>query len=499
MAEQPSLGGAIALQGRNTIAEQLGKMQFQVAQKEADRAAKRGIEEAKRIAEIEKKFAIPKGQYHRLVVPEIGKTQAKYLEQVKTLKAERPNNWQNEIENIANSYIGEMERLETLSRDLTDYDTKTSSVDKANTYFSNEWKKYNFAYENAKDLTDFENRLAASGFNASKASDFVVRPNRSISYTPFANQKPLETIVAQVQKVPTIEYKEVDRPGAFGSITTKKVQKRPATIEEAKEILRTNKDLFQDINEIQTIEDVVDSYMSTNPYGVRQYSDQNNLNLRQNPDGTTNMEDLVGVKQHIMDRVGKMTSPKVSERVAFAPRQNVFNIGTTKEEGGLAVGGSWAPGEYRATEYGKPSYVAWDYNYNFDKEPQILNLKAENTFDSEFNPITPGNKEVQATGLVILLTDRNGNPVDASQASNATQVTNTGVFVRLKAGSDYVFQKVDNYNNLSSQFLKKPSEQLNKDFIDANIKRAAMLKNIKELRAKEIYDFEKFATLPKQK
>jgi len=83
MAEQPSLGGAIALQGRNTIAEQLGKMQFQMGQKEADRLAKKGLEDAKRIAEIEQKFAIPKGQYHRLVLPEIQKTQAVYLDKVK--------------------------------------------------------------------------------------------------------------------------------------------------------------------------------------------------------------------------------------------------------------------------------------------------------------------------------------------------------------------------------------------------------------------------------
>ena len=496
MAEQPSLGGAIALQGRNTIAEQLGKMQFQVAQREADRAAKRGIEEAKRIAEIEQKFTIPKGQYHRLVLPEIAKTQASYLEQVKNLKAQRPNNWQNDIQNLANNYVGEMEKLETLSKDLSDYDSKTATIDRGNTYFSNEWKKYNTAFETARDLNDFKTKLAASGFDPSKATDFVVRPNGSISYTPFANQKPLETIIAQVQKVPTIEYKEVPRPGAFGSVTTKKVQRRPATIEEAKEILRTNKDLFQDINEIQTIEDVVDTYLATNPYGVRQYADQNNLNLRQNPDGSTNIEDLAAVKQDIMARVGKMTSPKVSERVAFAPRQNIFNIGTTKEEGGLAVGGSWAPGEYRAVEYGKPSYAVWDYNYNFDKEPQVLNLKPENTVDSEFKPVVGGNREVQATGLVILLTDANGNPIDASQAQNAKKVTNTGVFVRLKSGSEFYFQKVNNYNNLSSQFLKKPSEQLNKDFIDANIKREVLRKNINDLRAKGVYNFEKFATLP---
>jgi hypothetical protein len=457
MAEQPSLGGAIALQGRNTIAEQLGRMQLQSAQRAGDVAAKKAALDAKRVAEIEEKFAIPKGQYHRLVLPEIAKTQAKYLNQVKTLKAERPNNWQNDIQNLSNSYIGEMEKLETLSKDLSDYDNKTATVDRGNTYFSNEWKKYNSAFETAKDLDDFKAKLAASGFDPSKATDFVVRPNGSISYTPFSNQKPLETIIAQVQKVPTIEFNEFEKTGPFNSVITKKVQRRPTTIDEANQILKNNKGLFKDINEIQTIEDVVDTYLATNPYGVRQYADQNNLNLRQNPDGTTNTEDLANIKQDIMGRVGKMTSPKVSERVAFAPRGGtVVNVSPgQREEGDLGT---------PTYNYGViPSYIGapfsayrvGDLNITFEKPVPSVQYAQGEIFGPDYKPMNPGRlQNILPDGLIIFLTDESGNivPSAGAVASDKAKIKGADLFMRFSSGGDVYYQKIQNYSNLGSRY-----------------------------------------------
>jgi len=471
MAEQPSLGGAIALQGRNRIAEELGKMQFQMGQKEADRLAKKGLEDAKRIAEIEQKFAIPKGQYHRLVLPEIQKTQAVYLDKVKDLKAQRPNNWQNEIQNLSNQYVGEMEKFETLSKDFSDYDSRTASIDKGNTYFSNEWKKYNSAFENAKDVSDFEKRLADSGFDASKAGDFIVRPNRSISYTPFSNQKPLETIATEVRKVPVIEYKEATRPGAFGSVVTKKVQRRPATVAEAQEILKNNSDLFKDVNEIETIEDVVVSYLTSNPYGAVQYADENNLNLRRNPDGTFVTEDFMNVKNHVMDRVGKMTSPKVSERVAFAPRG-----GTTVIVGGGAE-----------TELGRPTYEyapiksvenaknaafrLGELNVTYEKELSTIQPGTGEVFDAEFKSFTPrALNKVKPDGVLILAVDKNGNPVPSqgNVQKDREAVAGADVFIRLKAGNNAIYyQKVKNYSNLTSQYGAPKGK---KDALDQMIK-----------------------------
>jgi len=175
MAEQPSLGGAIALQGRNTVAEQLGRMQFQLGLKEADRAAKRGIEEAKRAKEAESKFEIPSGDWHRLVFPEVRKKSFEYLQKLKDLKTEYPNTYTNMVGNLSTQFDLDLRELKTLSKDLSDYDNRTATIDKGNTYFSNEWKKYNEAYENASDLNDFARRLEEKKFDASKAPDFIFK------------------------------------------------------------------------------------------------------------------------------------------------------------------------------------------------------------------------------------------------------------------------------------------------------------------------------------
>lgn len=472
MAEQPSLGGAIALQGRNRIAEELGKMQFQMGQKEADRLAKKGLVDAKRIAEIEQKFAIPKGQYHRLVLPEIQKTQAVYLDKVKDLKAQRPNNWQNEIQNLSNQYVGEMEKFETLSKDFNDYDTRTASIDKGNTYFSNEWKKYNTAFENAKDVNDFEKRLADSGFDASKAGDFIVRPNRSISYTPFSNQKPLETIAAEVRKVPVIEYKEATRPGAFGSVVTKKVQRRPATVAEAQEILKNNSDLFKDVNEIETIEDVVVSYLTSNPYGAVQYADENNLNLRRNPDGTFVTEDFMNVKNHVMDRVGKMTSPKVSERVAFAPRGTNVTVNVGEREEGEMARPVYNYGRIKSIMSAPNSaYRLGELNVSYEKEMPSVQVAQGEVFDDNFKSFTARTlNKVKPDGVLILAVDKNGNPISSvgRTQDDKAKVAGADVFIRLKAGTNAIYyQKLDNYTNLTSQYGTPKGK---KDVLDQMIK-----------------------------
>lgn len=478
MAEQPSLGGAIALQGRNTVAEQLGRMQFQLGLKEADRAAKRGIEEAKRAKEAESKFEIPSGDWHRLVFPEVRKKSFEYLQKLKDLKTEYPNTYTNMVGNLSNQFDLDLRELKTLSKDLSDYDNRTATIDKGNTYFSNEWKKYNEAYENASDLNDFSRRLEEKKFDASKAPDFIIRPNRSISYTPFANQKPLETIIAQVQKVPTIEYKEVPRPGAFGSAVTKKVQRRPATIEEAKEILRTNKDLFQDINEIQTIEDVVDTYLATNPYGVRQYADQNNLNLRMNPDGTTNMEDLALIKQDIMSRVGKMTSPKVSERVAYAPRATNIYVGGKEQEEAFGEP-DFDNSVFKSTETGVGAYKGGNFNFTFGKEMSRLAYGPNQMFDSNFKDAGPTRggtlANVKPDGIMILYTDADGKPVQDTR--NVDNIKKAELFVRLASGTgasyymkESVFRNLDNQISLPANKINVFKKQIERMRIEASKK-----------------------------
>ncbi len=498
MAEQPSLGGAIALQGRNTIAEQLGKMQFQMGQKEADRLAKQGLLEAKKNQELMEKFVIPKGNWHRLVLPEVEKKQVEYTRKATELKSQRPNNWQNDLNNLANQYTIEMQSLSTLSKDFSDYDTRTASIDKGNTYFSKEWNKFNTAFENATDVNDFKNRLAQSGFDPSKASDFIIRPNGSISYSPFTNQKPLETLVSQIEKFDGVKVGSKTSRDQFGNLVTEDIKLRPLTYEEADKIKNDPAlaGLYSNVAQLPSIEATLDSIIETNPYFAIQYADQRNLPLRRNPDGTYAQQDIDVIKKDMLQKVQNMREPKTGRSVTFAPRATNIYVGGEKEEEGIS-GTDWSPKPYSSTQYGTPAYTAAIKNYNFDKEPQTLYLSSRNTYDRDFKPVVDGNvSDLKATGLVILLTDKNGQPVIASQKDNAKDVTNSQIFVRVQSGNDYYFQRLDNYNNLSSMFMKNPSKQLENEITNMNLKRAKILQNIKKLKAQGINDFEKFATVP---
>jgi hypothetical protein len=473
MAEQPSLGGAIALQGRNRIAEELGKMQFQMGQKEADRLAKKGLEDAKRIAEIEQKFAIPKGQYHRLVLPEIQKTQAVYLDKVKDLKAQRPNNWQNEIQNLSNQYVGEMEKFETLSKDFNDYDTRTASIDKGNTYFSKEWNKFNTAYENAQTLDDFKTKLGQSGFDPTKASDFIVRPNGSISYSPFTNQKPLETLVSQIEKFDGVKVGSKTSRDQFGNLVTEDIKLRPLTYEEADKIKNDPAlaGLYSNVAQLPSIEATLDSIIETNPYFAIQYADQRNLSLRRNADGTYAQEDVDVIKKDLLQKVQNMREPKTGRSVTFAPRG-----GTTVIVGGGAE-----------TELGRPTYEyapiksvenaknaafrLGELNVTYEKELSTIQPGTGEVFDAEFKSFTPrALNKVKPDGVLILAVDKNGNPVPSqgNVQKDREAVAGADVFIRLKAGNNAIYyQKVKNYSNLTSQYGAPKGK---KDALDQMIK-----------------------------
>lgn len=473
MAEQPSLGGAIALQGRNTIAEQLGKMQFQMGQKEADRLAKQGLLEAKKNQELMEKFVIPKGNWHRLVLPEVEKKQVEYTRKATELKSQRPNNWQNDLNNLANQYTIEMQSLSTLSKDFSDYDTRTASIDKGNTYFSKEWNKFNTAFENATDVNDFKNRLAQSGFDPSKASDFIIRPNGSISYSPFTNQKPLETLVSQIEKFDGVKVGSKTSRDQFGNLVTEDIKLRPLTYEEADKIKNDPAlaGLYSNVAQLPSIEATLDSIIETNPYFAIQYADQRNLPLRRNPDGTYAQQDIDVIKKDMLQKVQNMREPKTGRSVTFAPRG-----GTTVIVGGGAE-----------TELGRPTYEyapiksvenaknaafrLGELNVTYEKELSTIQPGTGEVFDAEFKSFTPrALNKVKPDGVLILAVDKNGNPVPSqgNVQKDREAVAGADVFIRLKAGNNAIYyQKVKNYSNLTSQYGAPKGK---KDALDQMIK-----------------------------
>lgn len=463
MAEQPSLGGAIALQGRNTVAEQLGRMQFQVAQKEADRAAKRGIEEAKRIAEIEEKFSIPKGKWNRIVLPDVLKAQAEVLEKAKTLKAERPTNWQNELQNLANNYKLNMQTLETKSREFDDYEAKTSVVNKGNTYFTKEALKYNKAFEEATSLEDFNQRLAKLGFDPTKASDFMIRSDNSISFTPIPNQKPLETLVDAIEKFDGVTADFTEKKDQFGNLVREELRIRPLTYKEAEEIKNSPKlaTLYSKTPYLPSIEGTIDAILDSNEYFAIQYADERNLPLRRNPDGTINLQDREVIKQDLLQRVANMREPKTGRSTTYAPRGGTVVNVSAGEPVEQAIGQpDFNDGKFKSAETSDPGFKGGQYTFTFGKELSQA-FSPGQVFDRSFKdagPTTGGTlSNVKPDGVFILYTDDKGAPINL-QRDNPDKIKKAGVFVRLKSGTNqFYYIKEENFRNLDAQVALKPT------------------------------------------
>lgn len=457
MAEQPSLGGAIALQGRNTIAEQLGRMQLQSAFKSGEAMAKKAALDAKRVAEIEEKFAIPKGRWNRLVLPEVLKAQAEVLDKAKTLKAERPTNWQNELENLANNYKVNMQSLETKSRELDDYETKTSVINKGNTYFSKEALKYNKAFEEATSLDDFNQRLAKLGFDPTKASDFMIRSDNSISFTPIPNQKPLETLVSAIEKFDGVKAGETQKRDQFGNLVTEEIRIRPLTYEEATSIKNDPKlaGLYEKTPYLPSIEGTIDAILDTNPYYAIQYADERNLPLRRNADGTIIPEDREVIKQDLLKQVANMREPKTGRSITYPPRGGtVINV-SAGEPVDEAIGQpDFNDGQFKSAPTAEPGIKGGQYTFTFGKELSQA-FSPNQVFDRNFKDAGPDSggtlSNVKPDGVFILYTDDKGTPVNLNR-DNKDKIKKAGVFVRLKSGTNqFYYIKEENFRNLDSQ------------------------------------------------
>jgi hypothetical protein len=462
---QPSIGQAIGLQGRDQNAEKLGNLVYQMGQAEANRQLKKDIYGAKKAKEDEdavaKKFDLPTGKYHRLVVGDMVKTQEKYVNELKNLKLNRPNDWQNSVSDLAMRYDRDMSILSTRSTDLDKYDIISSSQDKGGSYFTKNWNKFNEVYEKATDFNDLVNKLDQAGWQPD--AQLQLRPNGSVSYTPFRNAKPKETLEKDItQRINQVDFKSSSRKKAYGYQTNEVVKIRPVTREPSeygvslKEISNYNPNLAVS----GSIEDVVDEFLTVPQNGfesVIQYADQNGLKARFDENGQLVPEDYKALKENIMGWAKNFASPTVSS--SFMKPQTIFQAATDETS---PVTADLTPGALAGTRQGIQSQKLGIINYSFDKEPQSIDARPSDTFTEDYEPSDVTTlKNVQANGIVVLATDAKGNPVKLTgTASDKNNVQGADVFVRLQSPGGFYYKRLNNYANISNQFLKKPNSQL---------------------------------------
>jgi hypothetical protein len=494
----PDIGFATALRGNTDIVERLGRMQFQANEADKNRALKADVEGAKAQKKALEQFEIPTGQFHRLVVPEIEKTQVEYLDRVRKLKEERPNDWQNGLSNLALEYKNKMSFYTTASKDLMAYDVQTANVDKGNMYFSKQWNKFNPVYESATDLTDLYGKLKEKGVYGD--ASLQIRPNGSISFTPIPDRKPIRTIEDEIlRSVVTIPFATKDINKKYG-YTSKTIEARPVTnnpsiygISKA-EIAMVNPEAAK---VAASIEDVVDDWMSNSlgNGGVYQYADSHDLPYLLDADNNLKQESREVIKDHIMGWAKNYANPKVKSSFVKEPS----NFGFGKDEPENIANPVYEPGEIASTVAGKKSYRFGELNYNFDKDPQSISVNPKNAFDNEFNPVkTTTLSNVKADGVLILAVDKNGNPLRYTDIpnDNIKNIDGSDVFIRVKSGDGYFYIKQNNYSNISNQFAKKPSEALQQKLKDMILKSTKIDTAIANKKKNPNADWNDLTTLP---
>ena len=499
MAEA-SLGEAISLQGRNQAAEQLGRMAFQSGEAQKNRQLKSDLLNAEKQKKALEQFDIPSGQFHRLVIPEIEKTQVEYLNKIKQLKQDRPDDWQNGLSNLSMEYKNKMAFYNTASRDLTAYDIQTATTDKGNHYFSKQWQKFNPIYENAKDLTDLYGKMDKEGVYGD--ASLQIRPNGSVSFTPIPDRKPIKTIEDEITRAVTVipfSSKDVDKKYGYKTTT---VSARPVTnnpgiygISKA-EIARVNPELA---NNTKSIEDIVDDWMVTSlgNGGVYQYADSNDLPYNMDAQGNLTPESQEVIKDHIMKWASNYSSPKVTSAFTKKPTEITVNVGE-KEQGNMASA-VYEPGELSSSVGGLKTYKFGELGYTFDKDPQSIAVSGKTAFDSEFRPVkTTTLSNVKADGVLIMGVDKDGQPIRFTDitADNIKNLQGTDVFVRVKSGDGYFYVKYNNYGQITNQFMKKPDQALQSELQKMILKSAKMDTEIAKRKRSGNITWEQLTALP---
>lgn len=494
----PDIGFATALRGNTNVVEKLGRMQFQANEADKNRALKADVEGAKAQKKQLEQFEIPTGQFHRLVIPEIEKTQTQYVNKIKQLKQDRPNDWQNELNNLALEYKNKMSFYSTASKDLMAYDVQTANVDKGNMYFSKQWNKFNPIYETANDLTDLFSKLEKNKVYGD--ASLQIRPNGSISFTPIPDRKPIKTIEDEIiRSVVTIPFATKDINKKYG-YSTKTIEARPVTnnpgiygISKA-EIAQVNPEAAKTAS---SIEDIVDDWLNNNlgNGGVYQYADSHDLPYLLDNQNGLKEESKEVIKDHIMGWAKNYANPKVKS--AFVKQPSTFDFG--KDEPSNVANPVYEPGEIASTVGGIKSYKFGELNYSFDKDPQSISVNAKSAFDADFKPAkTTTLTNVKADGVVIMAVDKTGNPIKFTDvtADNIKNIDGTDVFVRANSGNGYYYIKYNNYSAITNQFAKKPSEALQQNLKDMIVKSAKIDAAIANKKKNPNIKWDDLITLP---
>lgn len=328
MAE-PSIGGAIALQGQTNNTQRMAQGLGTALGQQAARKAKMDLYGKQKAAEEEEeigKWFRQKGKFHRLVIPEVDKVMKEAMDQVTAIQSSNDPYASNKYARIRLDLDAKMRQIATNSDYLFKFEDNIQKLDQNRVFYGpnapvDEFKNYFF--NQAKSLEDLKgwasqnNTKLNNYFTITQEGLPVVNVKGAIPY-----QRDLQVKVKNLQ--PTIFGEEVvSIPNAYGQKELQRTLVRPLFDVDAKAAYDKNEAAYPNGMPI-SIEKIVKNHLEANPEIYEQASAKMNIPLTTLEDGTYNPEDLDKIEKALIYNLAEFANPELKGKIMAKPNQTTF-------------------------------------------------------------------------------------------------------------------------------------------------------------------------------
>lgn len=370
-----SLGEAISLQGRNNIAEQIGKMTFQATEAQKARALKSGVaagesakEQQKSILDLFKQT----GEYHPLILPKALDLATRTFTEIAKIKASGTPYATNQLAQLHLTTYKEFEQLKTDSRVLKEFDEQTKTTDYSKKFFGYGFSRFLPAYKNAKSLEDLR-KLREQDPALGRTLNFVLNDRGIPSVVPrdaIPYERDLKERVSGLQPL-IVKRSTAALDKAYGAKAVTTTGIVPFTDAEVLEIQKANPELAS--RNILSVESVVDAYLAENPSLVEQIADQANIPYTPVPGSPLPDDATVDkVRDYLMKAAAPYAKTRQVSQVVYPPGSR----------GGTAGGGTGPDGAFTDNDLGI-AIGNEEQTYQPGKEPFTYAAKATRPFSPQ--------------------------------------------------------------------------------------------------------------------
>lgn len=472
-----SLGEAISLQGRNNIAEQIGKMTFQATEAQKTRALKAGVEAGKSAKDQQKSILDlfkQKGDYHRLILPKAQDLATRTFQEMAKIKASGTPYATNQFAQLHLNTYKEFEQLKTESEQLKAFDEQIKTTDYGKKFFGYGFSRFLPAYQNAKSLEDLR-KLREQDPAVGRTLNFVLDDRGVPSVVPrdaIPYERDLKERVSGLQPlIVKTSTAALDKAYGAKAVTTTGVV--PFTDAEVLEIQKANPELAS--RNILSVESVVDAYLAENPSLVEQIADQANIPYTPVPGSPLPDDATVDkVREYLMKAAAPYAKTRQVSQVVYPPGSRggagAGNVVATDQE--LLAEGSKRKFNYGGKESFYTSLKKVEFPGNepaksFTSDETVTMVGGTNGLDRALPDAKLASMEVLPYTVV------NGIKRPVADGNTSVSIAGYHPFVLFQTATNAVYADIDNY---------KPGSiaQMTKADLEMVIRQTRLLKKIAE-------------------